>query len=135
MASVAVTGHRVKWRVIPDFPGYMASDDGRVWSLYFKHPRPIKPEEWDGYWTVRLWRKNKRVRMNVSRVVAMAFHGEAPSRRHDASHLNGNRKDNRASNLIWEMRSDNNRRIKAKQRRAKMHVVPKPKPEDDDIPF
>lgn len=118
---------KVKWRPVPGFPGYIASDDGRVWSLHFKQPRPIRQDEWDGYWTVRLYNQGFRIRMMVSRVVALAWHGEAPSKRHDASHLNGVRKDNRPSNLIWEMRSDNNRRIKAQRR--KLQLVRKPKEE------
>lgn len=46
---------------------------------------------------------------SVHVLVLEAFVGPRP-RGHDASHLNGNKLDNRPENLVWETRSDNIRR-------------------------
>lgn len=44
----------------------------------------------------------------VHRIVARAFWGAPPSSRHEVNHKNGDTKDNRAENLEWVTRSENN---------------------------
>ena len=51
----------------------------------------------------RLWG-----RYYVHRMVAQAFHGDPPSSAHEVNHLNGDTHDNRACNLQWVTRSENN---------------------------
>lgn len=43
----------------------------------------------------------------VHRVVALAFHGEAPNEKHVVDHIDTNRRNNRADNLRWITRLDN----------------------------
>jgi len=45
----------------------------------------------------------------VHRLVCQAFHGTPPTPAHEVGHLNGVRLDNRAENLAWVTRSENNR--------------------------
>lgn len=43
----------------------------------------------------------------VHRIVATAFHGQAPSREHVVDHIDTNRQNNRVENLRWVTRLDN----------------------------
>ena len=43
----------------------------------------------------------------VHRVVALAFHGEAPSEKYIVDHIDTNRRNNRAENLRWITRLEN----------------------------
>jgi len=44
----------------------------------------------------------------IHRMVAFAFIGEPPTKKYEVNHKNGNTKDNRAINLEWVTRSENN---------------------------
>ena len=98
---------------IPGFNGYEVTPDGRVYS---------SGSNWRGYGTreltqdlnshgypsVRLLNKEgKRKRMAVHRLVASAFLPPRPSCDHEIRHLNGDKTDNRATNLAWGTRQDN----------------------------
>lgn len=43
----------------------------------------------------------------IHRIVATAFHGEAPSPQHVVDHLDTNKKNNRPENLCWKTREEN----------------------------
>ncbi len=71
-----------------------------------KQPRPIdniwtfgKPQAKDGYMYISS--------VLVHRIVATAFHREAPSKNHIVDHIDTNRRNNRAENLRWLTRLDN----------------------------
>lgn len=90
------------WRPIPTFPGYEASDDGRIRSRRCE----LKPWVTNGYLTVGLRRDGRTFRRSVHRLVLLAFRG-IPADGMDACHRNGRRQDNRLSNLYWGTRSAN----------------------------
>lgn len=90
------------WRDIPGFPGYQASDDGRVRSAR----GVLKPWTSSGYLTVGLRRNGRTVKVNLHRLVLLAHVGE-PTGPVDGCHRDGDRLNNALSNLYWGTRSQN----------------------------
>jgi HNH endonuclease len=77
----------------------------RSGQVYFKGKKLNQSNEFHGYKTVCIKSKH----FGVHRVVCEAFHGEPPTLKHQANHLNGIRDDNRAVNLRWDTSSDNHK--------------------------
>jgi hypothetical protein len=99
---------------IPDFPGYFATEDGRIFSTKGKNPRELKTTTTRaGYHKVNLDLDGLTTRQFVHRLVLAAFEGWLPFPEFEGRHLNGNRADNRLANLRWGTRAEN-----AKDRRA-----------------
>lgn len=92
-----------QWREIPGWPGYEASSLGQIRSK-----RGIKTpfEDPKGYLRVKLWSQSKAKNLRVSGLVALAFHGPAPTG-HVVRHRNGVNDDNRSGNLRYGTRSEN----------------------------
>lgn len=102
-------------------PGYRVGADGTVWtskkagrtnsSLVAKGLRKltVKPGA-KGYLFVRLYPPNSKKfkHYHVAALVLSAFVGARPPG-HEASHKNGIRTDNRASNLCWKTHIENER--------------------------
>lgn len=101
-----------RWRWVDGYEGlYMVSDHGRVLSTPKKtaHGRILKQREnWAGYMGVCLCRNGEKKSKSVHRLVAKAF-VENKDNKPEVNHLNGDRADNRASNLEWATRSENER--------------------------
>lgn len=98
---------------IPGFAGYHVTEDGRVfstatnWRGFGERELKQKPNA-DGYPSVRLKTSvGRRKRMAVHRLVASVYLSARPSSAHEIRHLNGDRTDNRVSNLAWGTRADN----------------------------
>lgn len=88
---------------VPQFPGFFASDDGRVFGVV--DLRRLKNRY--GYETVVARRKdNRQMTLSVHRAVCMAFHGD-PGVPLEVRHLDGNKWNNHPSNLAWGTRKDN----------------------------
>jgi hypothetical protein len=62
-----------------------------------------------GYMDTQLSRNGKCYTVSVHRLVATTFIGLPPSIKHEVAHSNGNRHDNRASNLRWVLHKENMR--------------------------
>lgn len=99
-------------RAIKNYEGrYEISSIGRVKSVgRGRGMRPgrilaLRAHE-GGYLAVDLWANNKPKRFLVHRLVAAAFVGELPDNM-EVNHDNGNKKDNRASNLEIVSRQEN----------------------------
>lgn len=95
-------------RPIPGCYGYLATNDGRIWSPHAK--RIVAGGLQDrGYHTVYICDGNGRRRKALShRLVALAWVPN-PSGLPQVNHLNGKRDDNRPSNLEWCTPGDNMR--------------------------
>jgi hypothetical protein len=95
-----------------DAPGYVGrykvSPDGDVWSCYSRKLLSIKGcKDKKGYVMLRCSVKGKRTNLYVHRIVCRAFNGDKPGNNFSVNHKNGNKEDNRASNLEWITISDN----------------------------
>lgn len=100
---------------IADFPGYRCSDDGSVWSRRVRGSGDYLSDKWhqlksnvdrDGYLRVSLYCNRKLHKYKVHRLVCKAFHGPSPEGL-ECRHLNGNRTDNSAKNLVWGTKTEN----------------------------
>lgn len=80
---------------IPDFPGYAVTSDGRIMSLSRK--------VWNGkgYLQVTLYRNKKRVQKLIHVLVAEAFIPKENPCFVQVNHKDGNKHNNRVSNLEW----------------------------------
>ena len=134
-----------KWRQIPGFPGYEASDLGQIRSSrprYKLNPVEVFLAELVGekiekrcailrpWIEVRHGRKAARVALRVGglkvnhfvhRLVSLAFHGQPPEGCNDCCHGNHDSLDNRAANLSWDSHRNNvlaNYSEEARERRA-----------------
>ncbi len=100
------------WKSIPSCPGYVASNLGLIKAAV---PRFKTNKRGDGsgsnsgrgYMSVTLQLGGRPVKRFVHRLVCEAFHGPAPSKRHQAAHSNGIRSDNRSDNLSWKTQKEN----------------------------
>lgn len=84
---------------IPNYTLYMASDDGRVWSVRNKMFLKQRKRS-DGYMQVTLCEGGKRRQEYVHRLVAAAFVAN-PDGMNVVNHMDENRSNNAASNLEW----------------------------------
>lgn len=109
---------------IDGFPGYLASDDGRIlsaWKMkgngrgvaptWFIASQPVRTLRagpgTGGYLQVTLVREGKHSTQKVHLLVLESFAGKRPSADAEARHLNGDNTDNRASNLEWGTKAAN----------------------------
>ena len=99
-----------EWRPCAAAPGWEVSDRGRVRSLRKGSPRLLRPG-WDrkGYGHLSYHVGGRQIGFTVHRLVLEAFAGPCRPGQ-EASHLNGDPRDNRRVNLVWETPPENNRR-------------------------
>jgi hypothetical protein len=92
-------------RLVAGYPGYLISDAGRVFG---RSGRELKTQRINsGYLIAHLCKNGKRRAFTVHRLVALAFLPADIERPH-VNHKNGIKCDNRAVNLEWCDRSENN---------------------------
>lgn len=106
------------WKPIPNYEGlYEVSDNGNLRSYYKPGPtrkdsisnipnKCVYGKHGNGYVVVTLRKFGAVNRIRMHRLVLMAFRGQAPMC-HEGAHLNGNKRDNRLSNLAWATKSEN----------------------------
>jgi hypothetical protein len=102
--SIAHYPVREYWRPIPGYPGYAVSSHGRVVSA-IRSGQLLKLWTRNGYASVQLGAGNPI--LYVHRLVTEAFHGPAPTEKHEAAHWDGNPANNLAANLRWATHSEN----------------------------
>lgn len=97
-------------RIIKNFPGYIVSEFGDVYSVNYNHTGILKKlspcKNHKGYLQVHLWKNNKGYSKTVHRLVAEAF---LPNINNlpEINHINGDKTDNCVKNLEWISSSDN----------------------------
>ena len=105
----------VRYKDIPENPGYKVGDDGSVWSRLRNSRNSKEIDGWhqitgkidkDGYRLVILCNLRKRRYARVATLVLEAFVGKAP-RGMTAAHNNGIPGDNRLENLRWDTQKNN----------------------------
>jgi hypothetical protein len=108
--------HNVK--SIPGFEGYFADKTGNIYSQWSNHGisldkmHKLKPAKYsNGYLFVNLRiAKYTYFSTGVHRLVCLAFYGPPVDKNFTASHIDGDRTNNKLENLIWESQSDNLKR-------------------------
>jgi len=93
---------------IPGLINYRADKRGNIHSNHFGPWKQLKNYlGYKGYFYVNVWTRGKVRHARVHRLVCEAFHGLPPTTKHQASHLNGIKTDNRPKNLAWATPSEN----------------------------
>jgi hypothetical protein len=92
-------------KTIKDFPNYMITDKGKVYSkISNKYLKNCSDSM--GYEIVTLYKYAKKKTRTIHRLVAEAFI-ENPLNKKEVNHKDGNKQNNNISNLEWVSRSEN----------------------------
>lgn len=106
-------------RPIPQFPGYLASDDGRIWTTKRKggndrsagrtgEPRELRYSvDRRGYLRVSLDMNGKVLSRRVHQLVLEAFVGPCPPGLEGCHFPDESKLNNRLSNLRWDTHAEN----------------------------
>lgn len=101
---------------LDNFPGFLISEDGEVYSEFMGgrcsilRETPRRLVGWtdsDGYRHVTLNRLGKAKRFAIHVLTAIAYHGKKPSPTHEVRHLDGIPSNNYYLNLCWGTRKQN----------------------------
>jgi hypothetical protein len=104
----ALTEHKAENICVYKGERYSVRDNGAVlrYPLEGKRPRPT-----DNSWTFgKLNAKTGYLEIasvRIHRIVATAFHGDAPTKEHVVDHIDTNKQNNRPENLRWITRLEN----------------------------
>ena len=93
-----------EWRELRDYPGYTINEYGVVMNM--KRDRPVHPRfNRQGYLMLGLFKDRVQYTKSVAFLVADTFIEPDPNPRYNSViHLNGDRSDCRAINLMWRPR-------------------------------
>lgn len=92
---------------IPNFPNYLISPDGYIYSKCRKREKAVCNGP-HGYKIVQLWKNNKPFMKSVHRLVLETFVGPCPKGM-EACHINGDNQNNHIYNLRWDTPSKNHK--------------------------
>ena len=100
-----------QWRDVPGYPGLQASDSGRVRSATVEPPTVLRAFRYGPYLHVQVPdpRTGRDGLERVHRLVLLAFAGPPAAAGLVYRRLTGDPLDNRAVNLAWGSRSENQR--------------------------
>lgn len=92
------------WRPVKSHPNYEVSEDGQVRRAGRVLKAAVNPRT--GYLTYSLYQSNRETRRYVHHLVAEAFIGPRPDG-YEVAHGDGDKSNNRASNLRYATRAEN----------------------------
>jgi hypothetical protein len=103
------------WRVIPSYPGLLASSLGRLMiAPYLNEKNAIGPRQYGGEPTYGQWDGDRYIyarrgfkTFKVARLVCEAFHGPMPFEDAVCMHKDENARNNRPENLAWGTQKEN----------------------------
>lgn len=115
--SKEIVPKNVILKPIPDYPGYDAGSDGHIYSrkTHSGIANSVQKRLKSGlqgnkkYRIVILRQNGKSRTRTIHKLICTAFHG-TPRPKLTASHIDGNRMNNRPLNLCWETQSANCKR-------------------------
>ncbi|TET67298.1 MAG: hypothetical protein E3J56_13180 [Candidatus Aminicenantes bacterium] len=94
-----------KWRIIPEFPRYAVSNQGRLMRIDTgKFIKPFLSK--NGYLHIILCQTGKRFHKTVHRLIALTFLGPCPSGK-EVNHKNGIKTNNKSKNLEYLTKAEN----------------------------
>lgn len=117
------------WKVVPDFPDYFVSNMGRVKSIKKGKERFLnRSEKGAGYALISLFNKGASAPKSIKRatLVATVFI-DNPDKNPIVNHINGIKRDDRASNLEWCTYSHNSihaRRTGLYKKKRPLSLIP-----------
>lgn len=98
------TDAREVWLPVKGWP-YWVSSLGRVRNAK-GHFLAMSAHK-SGYLNVQLWNKGAFKTFLAHRLVALTFHGDPPTPKHEVAHIDGDRHNNVATNLRWVLHKEN----------------------------
>jgi hypothetical protein len=116
----------LRMRHLPDWPGYLAGEDGHVYSAKKGYPKRLKAVRVcrkgrrNPFWAVTVYSDKirygefNRVRPTpvlIHRLIASVWLPPRPSRRHEIDHIDTDRRNNAPSNLRWLTKRRNTQRF------------------------
>lgn len=110
-----------EYKLIKDFPDYMVSSDGKVWSLKYGKMKELKPWTVRGYLYVALCNNGQQVFKRVHRLVAQAFI-DNPDKLPQVNHKDEVKTNNCVENLEWCTAEYNSNWATHNERVAKAHI-------------
>lgn len=107
MAKTTIEWATDVWNPVPDYPGYYASEDGKILSLKQSKPRIMKPiESKDGYLYVYMYVGGIQHKVRIHRAVLSSWK-RLPRKGEECRHLDDCPKNNDICNLEWGTRLEN----------------------------
>lgn len=91
------------------FPNHTITDDGKVFSLDYRHTgkkKELKPCLCKGYYSIVMYRDGKEKNISIHRLVALAFLPN-PDNLPEVNHKDENKTNNMVGNLEWCSKSYN----------------------------
>ena len=109
----SATGSCGIWKAVPGWPSYEVSEYGHVRQIGHAKGASVGRvliqllNRKTGYLSVHLSEHSIRKRIDVHRLVVLAFLGPQPSARHLVAHNDGSRTNNIVTNLRWATQAEN----------------------------